>query len=501
MPATGSGSKRDSAAGNRSLREFEFSNANFTQANALYRALTGMSMTERKSDLVYSRLVRRLRATDSSTFRSYLAKVAAEPAEAEQFVNALTTNLTSFFREGQHFPILAEHATRTERSSKLRVWCAASSTGEEPYSIAMSLAAAYGQTPAPADIVATDLDTAVLQTARAGIYDESRVATLSRTMLRQFFLRGKGAERGLVPDRAGASRQRLVPTAQPSRQGVAAGRPVRCDLPAQRTDFLRSGSAVKDADPHRRHPRRSWAALYRTFRELVLRVAPFPTDRTHRLLQSRFTIEEIDELNSYFDPYLQRHAMKILPGEYALGGPRDVIVTVLGSCVAACIRDERQGIGGMNHFMLPNAKRAQSTGFDDAIRDADPAARYGVNAMELLINGLIKRGSRRQDLTAKVFGGGAVLGTMVTIDIGRANGNFVRRFLQTEGVPLLAEDLFGELPRKVYFFPDTGEVRVKYLRTVKNDTVAQRERTYASTLRSTPDPNVEFFTWPNESAS
>jgi chemotaxis protein CheD len=186
-------------------------------------------------------------------------------------------------------------------------------------------------------------------------------------------------------------------------------------------------------------------------------------------------------VNRYYDPLLHREAIKILPGEYAVAGGERVIVTVLGSCVSACMWDERLGIGGMNHFMLPASRF-----------DSGASARYGINAMELLVNALIKKGSQRSDLSVKVFGGAAVLGA-VTIDVGRSNGAFVRKFLRDEGLRLVAEDLFGTLPRKVYQFADSGAVKVKYLRTLANDTVVRREREYAARITEQTAPFVEMF--------
>jgi chemotaxis protein methyltransferase CheR len=180
----------------REIREFPFAESDFAQACSLFEQLTGMTMVRRKVDLVYGRLIRRLRARSVHSFASYFEIVRRDPLESEQFVNALTTNLTSFFREPQHFPILRDHALKVKPKGELRVWCAAASTGEEPYSIAITLAETYGSAPPPAQIVATDLDTNVLRAAREGIYDGERIAKLDPTMLKKYFLRGKGPNRG-----------------------------------------------------------------------------------------------------------------------------------------------------------------------------------------------------------------------------------------------------------------------------------------------------------------
>jgi len=195
--------------------------------------------------------------------------------------------------------------------------------------------------------------------------------------------------------------------------------------------------------------------------------------------------------NRYYDKYHERDAIKLLPGEYALARGGEVLVTVLGSCVSACIRDERLRIGGMNHFMLPLSGGSSDT-FDASGRVFSRAAFYGIHAMELLINALLKEGSRRADLRVKVFGGASVI-DMPTFNVGEENGVFVRQFLRDEGLPVLAEDLFGQYARKVYFFPDSGAVKVNYLRSLKNDTVIRREAYYATVLSDISIAKPEIF--------
>jgi chemotaxis protein CheD len=189
----------------------------------------------------------------------------------------------------------------------------------------------------------------------------------------------------------------------------------------------------------------------------------------------------------YFDKQFDTEAAKILPGEYFVTGRDMVIVTVLGSCVSACIRDPITGVGGMNHFMLPENRQI----------DANPlslSTRYGTHAMEMLINQVLKAGGKRDRLQAKVFGGGQVLRGFIISNVGEQNASFVRHFLTLENIPIVAEDLLDIYPRKVYFFPKTGKVMVKKLRTVHNDTIIQREREYGSRLRQeTVSGEVDLF--------
>jgi chemotaxis protein CheD len=182
--------------------------------------------------------------------------------------------------------------------------------------------------------------------------------------------------------------------------------------------------------------------------------------------------------NLYYDRTFDCEAAKILPGEYYFTNKDMLIVTVLGSCVSACIRDRTTGLGGMNHFMLPDG------GGDGSPVSA--SARYGTYAMEILINDLLKAGAKRENLEAKVFGGGAVLKGFTAINVGERNAAFVLNFLKTERIRVLAEDLNDIHPRKVYFFPRTGKVLVKKLMQTHNDTLVKREVEYASRLKKAP---------------
>jgi chemotaxis protein CheD len=189
-------------------------------------------------------------------------------------------------------------------------------------------------------------------------------------------------------------------------------------------------------------------------------------------------IEEHLATNLYYDRIFNCEAAKILPGEYYFTGKPMMIVTVLGSCVAACIRDRVSGIGGMNHFMLPDGGESGSA--------SASSMRYGSYAMEVLINQILKAGARRENLEAKVFGGGNVLQGFTSINVGQRNARFVRDYLRDVNIRILAEDLNDIHPRKVYFFPETGKVLVKKLIQLNNYTLVRREHDYASRLQANP---------------
>ena len=190
--------------------------------------------------------------------------------------------------------------------------------------------------------------------------------------------------------------------------------------------------------------------------------------------------------NRYFDRKFESEAVKVLPGEYFVTSTNVLMVTVLGSCVSACIRDREKGIGGMNHFMLADG--------GDAAGAVSSSARYGTYAMEILINHLLKLGARRERLEAKVFGGGRVMEKLTSSMVGERNAKFVKDFLQTEGIAVAAEDLLDVYPRKVYFFPQNGRVLVKKLIRLHNDTLIRREKEYAARLTEAPVAGeVELF--------
>jgi chemotaxis protein methyltransferase CheR len=184
------------------VKEFDFTRSDFERVRALIYQRAGISLAESKQEMVYSRLARRLRATGIQSFTRYLDDLEAgrTASEWEAFTNALTTNLTSFFRESHHFPLLAEQLQSLARrdAAPIRIWCSAASTGEEPYSIAMTACEAFNTLTPKIEIVATDIDTNVLATGANGVYPAERVDKLSPERLKRFFQRGKGGNDGMV---------------------------------------------------------------------------------------------------------------------------------------------------------------------------------------------------------------------------------------------------------------------------------------------------------------
>jgi chemotaxis protein methyltransferase CheR len=180
-------------------REFHFTAQDFERIRKLIYDRAGISLSPAKQDMVYSRLARRLRATRIPSFNEYLARLErGDTVEMEAFTNSLTTNLTSFFREQHHFPLLAEHVKKHGKHHPISLWCSAASTGEEPYSMAMTMVDLFGTFTPPVHILATDLDTTVLQKAQEGIYPLERLEKIPQDMVKKFFLKGTGKQEGLA---------------------------------------------------------------------------------------------------------------------------------------------------------------------------------------------------------------------------------------------------------------------------------------------------------------
>jgi chemotaxis protein CheD len=201
-----------------------------------------------------------------------------------------------------------------------------------------------------------------------------------------------------------------------------------------------------------------------------------------RLAQLRAAPRAPGEASFFFwDASFKNDAVKVLPGEFFVSDQDLLIVTTLGSCIAACLWDRERRIGGMNHFMLPEG-------------DAD-SGRYGSYAMELLINQLLKRGAARSTLEAKVFGGGAVIAGMNSINVGQRNTEFVLDYLKTERIPVVSKDVLDVYPRKVCLLPASGKAMVKRLALNNADTLVAQDRAAAQKAvpASTGGGSIDLF--------
>ena len=200
-------------------------------------------------------------------------------------------------------------------------------------------------------------------------------------------------------------------------------------------------------------------------------------------------LPQFEHIRRSWDTQQGATVAKILPGEYYVTRHDEVIFTVLGSCVSACVRERNLGIGGMNHFMLPlDRSKGTSNWGGDALSSA---TRYGNVAMERLINDILKLGGQRANLEFKVIGGGKVLD--VALDVGANNAEFVRQYLKTEGFIITGEDLGDRFARKLYYSPKTGKVRVKRLTSTFHRAVFEREEQLAPTAAQVESGSVELF--------
>jgi chemotaxis protein CheD len=215
-------------------------------------------------------------------------------------------------------------------------------------------------------------------------------------------------------------------------------------------------------------------------------VAPktLPNGRISRVDQLKAMPRKSGEASFFYaDHHFQFDAVKVLPGEYFVSNEELVIMTVLGSCIAACIWDRTARTGGMNHFMLPDGEGGDSSG------------RYGSYAMELLINEMLKMGARRETMQSKVFGGGAVMAGFTTMNVGERNTKFVLDYLATERIPVVSQDVLDIHPRKVCFFPVTGKALVKRLAHSHPESLAVEERkgNAAVVAKTTAGGSVDLF--------
>lgn len=227
--------------------------------------------------------------------------------------------------------------------------------------------------------------------------------------------------------------------------------------------------------------------------------APSPGDDNRRTSLERYSgsggrVSRLAELKSvsrgpgeasffYSDHHFQYDAVKVLPGEYFVSSDDIMVMTVLGSCIAACIWDGRVRAGGMNHFMLPDGE------------GGDGAGRYGSYAMELLINKLLKCGARRETMQAKVFGGAQVMAGFTSMNVGERNTKFVLEYLSTERIPVVSQDVLDIHPRKVCFFPTSGKALVKRLAHAHPESlaVAERKGNAVSVVNSTAGGSIDLF--------
>lgn len=469
----------------------------------------GISLGANKRDMAASRLAKRLRALGLTSYGAYLrAAQADDPAgERQQFINCLTTNKTDFFRESHHFDFLRDTVISGLSDRRLRIWCAASSTGEEPYTLAMSVRDACPKEQGwDAKILASDIDTQVLAHAERGVYDADRTTGIPPEFMRKYLLRGTGANAGKVAARPElrellAFRQiNLIADSWPVRGPfdvifcrnvvIYFDRDTQDKLLKRFAKLLKPGGYLFMGHSENIH----WLAD--TFAPLggtVYQLRGGPAAGTPAPAPARKAVAASIPATrptpaappAPVARSEEEHSI-ILGEVQATRGPA-LIKTLLGSCVAACLWDPETGVGGMNHFSLPGGNT------DDGAN-----ARYGAYAMELLITAIMKKGGDRSRLRAKVFGGGKVLNVDApSMNVGERNAEFVLKFLEVEGIPVMAQSLGGNNGRLVRFYPHTGQAQAKPLPSRELPTITAREKDFGREIQqrveSPPDDGITLF--------
>ena len=464
---------------------------------------TGIVLNDGKLDMVRARLAKRIRHHGLNSMGEYvrlLESQGASGAERQEFVNCLTTNKTDFFREPHHFDYLRETLIpqlRANGKKKVRIWSAGCSTGEEPYTLAMTFReecpAAQGW---DVKILASDIDTAVLASAEMGIYADDRLGGISEELLRKYFLRGTGAnakKAAVRPDLRNAIEFRQVNFMEqnwpvPGKYDAIFCRNVMIyfDRETQRRLLTRFTSLLEPGGVIFLGHSESLYWMADSFKAVgntiyLPRNAGEPPEASPKV-----KVASVAKPTKAAPPEPAEQEHSIILGDVkATRGP-SVIKTLLGSCVSACIYDPETGVGGMNHFSLPG------------VSDDGMCARYGAYAMELLVTEIMKKGGNRHRLRAKVFGGAKVLNIdSEHLNVGAKNAAFVIKFLADEGIPLESQCLGGTRGLIVRFRPHTGKVQVKPLAGRELEPVVEREASFGRELlqrvATPPDDSITLF--------
>lgn len=444
----------------------------------------GISLSSAKKTLVCSRLAKRLRILKLRSYADYIDYLNTrdpDGSEREQMVNCLTTNKTDFFREPHHFdflreqviPEIAQRAALGE-PKRLRIWSAACSTGKEPYSAAISilesLPSRYGW---QVEIVATDVNTEVLKQARSGIYPIDDLIGMDREMIRKYFLRGTGNWDGQcqVADNV----RSMVKFSQLNFmdptwhiQGdfdVIFCRNVLIYFNSQTQQQLlprliqrihEGGYLMLGHSENLPWLNDRLIPLGKTIHQLPRSSNELKTAKSRSVVANQSKNQRNTSSPSAESPVGSMPKHELISGEVFATAEPIIIATTLGSCVAACLYDPVAKVGGMNHFMLPSS-----------IHDPRVSARFGIHAMELLINKVVGLGGHPSRLRAKVFGGAKVITAGESRDsVGKANSDFVRKYLQSKGIPIEAQQLDSDAPLRLLFKATEGVVYAKQLQKI-----------------------------------
>lgn len=462
----------------------------FKLVQKLIYEFAGISLQDNKQTMVQGRLAKRLRALKMDSYDEYLDYLQNNISGSElvEFINCLTTNKTDFFRENHHFQFLSGtllpklKSALESRTQKLRIWSAACSSGEEPYSIAMTLRESLGSQ-CDLGILASDIDTQVLQRCEEGIYPGSRMADVPKYLLHRYFDKetGQGTDEDGLAWRAKSSLRDLIRFRRINFQDnnwpiqtkfdvifcrnvmIYFDTATQAKLVERFSNYLQPeghliighsetlsgisdrfeliGNTIYQLKPDPNTPRRA---------NHVRGAALAPTNSAE---PSGGDVDASPSVKPRQAVRIKEPIQPIIVGEIHASYEPKWITTLLGSCVSACLFDERINVGGMNHFMLPIGAA-----------DSTTSASYGVHAMEMLINSLMKLGADRRRLKAKLFGGGAVIRTTDSKwNVGARNVEFAKSFLEAEHIPLVASHTGGTQAMHIRFHTRTNKALVRVL--------------------------------------
>ncbi len=441
----------------------------YAEIGRLVRSTAGIALGDTRQALVVARLSRRLRALGMSTFAEYtdfLRRGDPDGREMHEMINCITTNKTEFFREEHHFewlraeliPALRQRAKATG-ARKIRIWSAGCSTGQEPYTIAMVLAEALTEGGWDARILASDIDTQVLSVGQAGEYDEAALEGVPDALRRKYFDR-RGSVMRVNQRLRDLVAFRRVNFIEPNWPISALFDVIFCrnvtiyfDRETQARVYARfakqmvpEGYLVAGHSENLHWLKDSFEPIGRTIYRRLGRAASAPAPRA-----SHTRISVAPAALAAANSGVSAGDVAIQSGELHASATGAVVRTTLGSCVAACLFDPIAGVGGMNHFMLP----------DGDVQDGTPM-RFGKHAMDALLLELVKLGATRAQLRAKVFGGAHVLPNADRASsIPGDNVAFVRESLARMGIPIVAEKVGGDSPLMVRFETKTGRAFVR----------------------------------------
>lgn len=510
------------------MDELKLTERDFKTVQKLIFDFAGISLSNSKQVMVHGRLAKRVRHLNLSSYSEYIDIIVGgkDRDETTKFINALTTNKTDFFREKYHFhflsktvfPALREKAN-AGHPKKLRIWCSASSTGEEPYTIAITTREFFGiNTDWDIRILASDIDTDVLSKASAGVYEADRLADVPLHIRQNYFTRASRSEESpwtvkpVLRDLITFRRINLqeTPWQINTQFDIIFCRNVMIYFNAETQSALIERFAEKlDPEGHLiiGHSESLFGISnrFKPLGETIYGFAPGQTTSKKKVTASlpkassapsvRVRVSEPEETPTSPSAFVDSTPVKSSDSEaYAKDPKHSIIVgdvrasrdpvwisTVLGSCVATCLYDEYTGVGGMNHFMLPESKCSPNA-----------CASFGVHAMEMLINEIMRCGGDRRRLKAKFFGGGAVVHSQSkNWNIGEQNVQFTRNFLETEGIPIVAAHTGGTCGMRVQFHTRSSKVLVRPLDS--QSSLAVEQMAQKQSARTVPRSDAVLF--------